>query len=261
MPVIRSTGGPSDPRWKCPFCGESQVITGPQFHRISQPLEIAQSQYERPGVELQARGCANPSCGEIEIGVWFGRGHGLKTVTGQSVMFMLDNDGASYHLVRPQSKAKPQPSSVPRVLVDDYKEAYAILHLSPQASATLARRVLQGMIRDFCQISKGTLAAEIDELKSRADAGSAPTGVDIETIQAMHGVRSIGNIGAHMESDVNTIVAIDANEAEVLINLIEMLFKDWYVARAARIQTLNDIANIAQKKQYDRQAHPKHGDS
>jgi hypothetical protein len=260
MPTIRTWQPPADARWKCPFCGESQVVTDAQFHRIIRELEIKESLYQRPGVQIETRGCANPKCGEIEISLSFGPGQGLRNTSGQPVMFSLNHNEATYHLVRPQSKAKPQPNSVPKFLVDNYNEAYAILHLSPKSSATLARRVLQGMIRDFCKISKGTLAAEIYALKAQADNGSAPAGVDTETIQAMHDIRSIGNIGAHMEGDVNTIVAIDANEAEVLISLIEMLFKDWYVARAARIQTLANIAAIAQQKQKDRKPKTEDGD-
>ena len=73
------------------------------------------------------------------------------------------------------------------------------------------------MIRDFCKIAKKQLFDEIDELKALSDAGNAPKGVASETIDAMHHVRSIGNIGAHMEKDINVIVDVDAGEAQALI--------------------------------------------
>ena len=47
-------------------------------------------------------------------------------------------------------------------------------------------------------------------------------------------VRKIGNIGAHMEADINVIVDVDRNEAQVLIELAELLFEEWYVAAETR---------------------------
>jgi len=104
------------------------------------------------------------------------------------------------------------------------------------------------MIRDFCGISRGKLVQEIDELKKRADDGTAPAGVAIETIDAMHHVRSLGNIGAHMEKDINVVVDVDPGEAQQLIELIEMLFKDWYVARDNRQKRLEALKATADQK-------------
>ena len=55
----------------------------------------------------------------------------------------------------PESDAKPQPEFIPEAIRQDYREACRIRDLSPKASATLARRCLQGMIRDFCAITRG----------------------------------------------------------------------------------------------------------
>jgi len=105
------------------------------------------------------------------------------------------------------------------------------------------------MIRDFCGISKPRLLDEINELKKQAEAGTAPKGVEYETMEAIDAVRQVGNIGAHMEADIGVIVDVDENEAQVLIELIEMLFKDWYVAREGRQKRLAAVVSLgAQKK-------------
>jgi hypothetical protein len=78
------------------------------------------------------------------------------------------------------------------------------------------------MIRDFCSIAMSRLIDELDELSRRVTAGNAPAGVTPEAVDAIDHVRSIGNIGAHMEKDVNVIVDIDPGEAQVLIELIEV---------------------------------------
>jgi hypothetical protein len=43
-------------------------------------------------------------------------------------------------------------------------------------------------------------------------------------VEAIDIVRNIGNIGAHMEADINVIVDVDPDEAQTLIELIETLF-------------------------------------
>ncbi len=48
----------------------------------------------------------------------------------------------------------------------------------------------------------------------------------------MMAVKSVGNIGAHLEQDVNLIVDVDPGEAETLLQLIHLLDIEWYVAKA-----------------------------
>lgn len=141
--------------------------------------------------------------------------------------------------LRPQSNAKPFPDYIPEPIRDDYAEACLIRDLSPKASATLSRRCLQGIIRDFWGISKSRLVDEINELQGK---------IDKPTWDAINAVRSIGNIGAHMERDINVIIDVDADEAQLLIGLIEILLKDWYVARHERNQHLQGIVALAQSK-------------
>jgi hypothetical protein len=148
----------------------------------------------------------------------------------------------------PESSAKPQPVFIPKAIRDDYTEACRIRDLSPKASATLARRCLQGMIRDFCKIAKARLIDEIVELRKQLDAHTAPHGVTHESVDAIDAVRSVGNIGAHMEKDVDLIVDIEPGEAQILIDLIEMLFEEWYVERDRRAKRLKEITALSQDK-------------
>jgi hypothetical protein len=138
------------------------------------------------------------------------------------------------------SAAKPFPSYIPSPILADYSEACLIVSLSPKASATLARRCLQGMIRDFWGIRKHRLKDEIDALEEK---------VDPQTWDAIDSVRKIGNIGAHMEADINVIVDVDPDEATLLIGLIETLLADWYVARHNRDERMAKIKAAAEEKQ------------
>jgi hypothetical protein len=107
---------------------------------------------------------------------------------------------------------------------------------------------------DFCGISKGRLIDEIDELRKRVDAGQAPLGVQLDTVNAIDDVRKVGNIGAHMKADINVIGDVDPNEAQVLIEPVELLFLEWYVARAARADRLAKLKSIAEGKKSQQQA-------
>lgn len=148
----------------------------------------------------------------------------------------------------PDSMAKPQPDYIPLAIRNDYYEACRIRNLSPKASATLARRCLQGMIRDFTKIAKARLIDEIRALDAAIVEGAAPAGVTAESVEAIDKTREIGNIGAHMEKDVDLIVDIEPDEAQVLLELIEMLFEEWYVARHIRQERLARVTALSVEK-------------
>jgi len=140
----------------------------------------------------------------------------------------------------PESEAKLFPDYIPQQLREDYAEACLIRNKSSKASATLCRRCLQGMIRDFWRIKKARLVDEIDDLKNK---------VDSTTWEAIDSVRKVGNIGAHMEKDVNLIIDVDPNEAGLLIWLIETMFEEWYIAKYARELKMKTLVKIAEGKQ------------
>lgn len=191
---------------------------------------------------FSAIGCTNPDCKRFtaEIALY---GFVYSAGQGQQRKFVSKR-------LLPTGACKPQPEYIPRPLVEDYEEACAIKDDSPKAAATLVRRCLQGMIRDFCTIKgKGTLAAEIRALRKLVDEGHAPRGVSEDSVDAIEQVKGIGNIGAHMEEDINLIVEVDADEAQMLISLVEMLFEEWYVARYERLRRLEEIKQLAAEKQ------------
>ena len=97
------------------------------------------------------------------------------------------------------------------------------------------------MIRDFCNIKETNLYSEIEELGRRVEKGDGPKHVAEETISALHVVRKFGNIGAHMKKGAGVIIDVEPEEAKKLIELIELLFHEWYVQRHERAQKLQDL--------------------
>lgn len=100
------------------------------------------------------------------------------------------------------------------------------------------------MIRDFWRVNERNLFEEINAIEGR---------VDSHTWKAINGVRSVGNIGAHMEEDINVIVDVEPNEAAALIRLIEILIKDWYIAKHEHEKDLTSVIDIANQKVEERE--------
>jgi Domain of unknown function (DUF4145) len=192
--------------WKCPYCGHAQVL---DEDRVSQywyhqpvrgwkeeiALGIGVQEEAEPTVFIETIVCANEACRELTLSAAVARKRRHDDDYKLQVI-------KSWRLL-PPSSAKLQPDCIPKALRDDYYEACAIRDLSPKASATITRRCLQGMIRDFCGFSRSRLLDEIAELRKRVREGNAPAGVQADSVEAIDQVREIGNIGAYMEADIN----------------------------------------------------------
>lgn len=139
----------------------------------------------------------------------------------------------------PKSNAIQFPDYIPSVIRQDYEEACAIVNLSPKASATLSRRCIQAMIRDYWGIKKSRLVDEIDDLEGKVQPSEQ---------KVLHALRNLGNIGAHPEKDVNTIIDINPDEAEKMIKIIELFMHDWYIQRHEREELFNEITEIEASK-------------
>jgi len=216
----------------CPFCNSSVPIISTTYRNISCyfnkdiPHYLGDDSWETSAIfQIDMFSC--PKCNKVSF-----------VANGKELL-----EDISIPLY-PNSLAKQFPDYIPQSIREDYEEAYSIINLSPKASATLARRCLQGMIRDFFGIVKPRLVDEITALQSLVP----PT-----QWKAIDSLRSVGNIGAHMESDVNVIIDVDPDEAQKLLKLIELLVDKWYISRHDEEQLLYDITAIADDKKSQKQ--------
>lgn len=231
--------------WSCPYCLAHQVVSEHSRHATNSIYSIGDNDLGSIGLASVAIACANASCRKVTVNAWIAPT--FRDGPGNVRVGQMRNAIVSARLM-PETSATPQPDYIPKALIEDYYEASKIVDLSPKASATLSRRCLQGMIRDFCGINKQTLFHEISELRKRLDEGEAPEGVLSESVEAIDHVRAIGNIGAHMERDISVIVPVDAGEAQLLIELVESLFEEWYGARERRRVRFERIKAAAGEK-------------
>ncbi|TZG36863.1 DUF4145 domain-containing protein [Agrobacterium sp. B1(2019)] len=238
----------SEFNWACPFCNRHQTVSEKKCHVRDYGIYVGDNADGDIGGRILAIGCSNIECKKVEVrfiygNIQYGKNHDIISI-----------EEIKHIRVTPESSAKILPDYIPAPIAQDYYEACRIVNLSPKASATLARRCLQGMIRNFCSISKSRLVDEISEIKKRFDTGNGVKGVSEESVDAIDAVRKIGNIGAHMEKDINVIIDVEPEEASILINLLESLFDEWYIARHKREERFAQVTRIAMQKEEQKRA-------
>ncbi|MDD2864016.1 MAG: DUF4145 domain-containing protein [Methylococcales bacterium] len=221
--------------WTCPYCNRHCTV-GDDNVKTLRGINYISETYGAYRADTQVITCPNPECQKqtISLGI-----------------YQIDSTAQYHNVIKklhywnllPESMAKPFPDYIPQQIRNDYNEACLIRDKSPKASATLSRRCLQGIIRDFWDIRESRL---IDEIKALEDK------VDANTWTAIDSVRHIGNIGAHMEKDVNVIIDVEPEEAGLLIELIETLFTEWYVQRYERKQRMDKIVGLATQKKEEK---------
>lgn len=218
--------------WQCPYCLHFSVISKEVYGQGH--VTCLSSKHGPTRLIATYFACPNSNCRELTLyaGLWPYQVRGGGTEEYGPVI-------QEWPLL-PESMAKPQPDYIPEQIRGDYREACLIRDRSPKASATLARRCLQGMITHFWKVKKRTLAKQIDAIRARVDG---------HTWKAIDAVRKVGNIGAHMEKDVDLIVDVDPKEAGLLIGLIERLFKEWYVAKHDREASMTALIALAEGKE------------
>jgi hypothetical protein len=222
-------------KWQCPHCNHHTTITSSNYSENDFGLSIENA--DGPKVlSSYYIVCPNSECNKYTLG----------SILFDSTYEVRNQRYGHYDRIEikqmrivPSSFAKVFPDYIPKPIIQDYEEACSIIDQSPKASATLSRRCLQGMIRDFWKVKSSSLYKEIEGIKEK---------VDTLTWKSIDATRKIGNIGAHMEKDINLIIDVEPKEAHALIRLIEILIKDWYISRHEREIMFNEIVSSGEEK-------------
>lgn len=226
--------------WQCPHCHHHATLSEDDISEDNvEQLQEAVDGYHKLYVQFIV--CPNAKCKEITLRCELTDYHNYNKLRN------------AWDLI-PDHSAKKFPNYVPRRIREGYIEACKIQTLSPQASAALARRCVEGIINDFWKVKGRTLFASIEAAKKK-NLEKGP--IDEDIWEAVDAVRKVGNIATHMKESSGLIVDIKPGEAEALIQLIETLIEETYVARAKRKARINKVTKIAAAKK----AKPKEGDN
>ena len=99
--------------------------------------------------------------------------------------------------VYPKGIARPVAPEVVKEFAGDFREACLVIGDSNKASAALSRRCLQNLLSKKAKTSSRNLAKQIQEV---IDSGNLPS----HLVEAIDGVRAIGNFAAHPIKSTNT---------------------------------------------------------
>lgn len=227
--------------WRCPFCSANSMISKDNLTRSVSLVNNA-SKHGHRAVAITSVSCANQDCRELSLYVDFGPYTSLRSASGFVSYKIEDWEVELSKSLLPDGVTVSVPSNVPEEIAITYKEAARIAEVSGRASAAMSRRCLQGMVRHFFDIpsnKRGNLGAELSFVKDR---------IDPDMWDNLQAVRGVGDIGAHMDNNVDQIIDISPEEARILLALIESLFKEWYEVREKRERSSSALKELLANK-------------
>lgn len=200
---------------KCPKCGVGIRFQEEEDYTATYPFDDP----AKPGLGFELSHGFCPECKGLIIllreGKYKGDREGLGTIA------TITKEEVIYPKIVLPRFLDPE---IPKNYGNDYTEAYAVLPLSPKASAAITRRLLQQILREEYKIHKGSLDKEIETFIHLGDVLSHIT-------EAVDAVTNVGNFAAHPLKDTNTgeIIDVEPGEAEWLLEVIEALFDFTFV--------------------------------
>lgn len=195
--------------WRCLYCNQ----VGRRNVQAHTPFQVTDAGKGYLYI-IERQICPNPECTRAHVEI---------SISGAEVRSVQ---------LHPRSRARQSyAETVPAGIFADYDEACAVEDLSPKASAALARRSLQGVLKNFYGRDENRLVDQIKNLKGH---------VDSTLWEALDAMRGWGNIAAHPDEE---IVDIEPGTTRRLISVLEVLFDESYVAKARRDALLKEVAD------------------
>ncbi len=109
--------------------------------------------------------------------------------------------------------------AIPEKYRDLYRESAQVNFISPRASATLSRYLLQLILHEEFDIKERNLEQEIDKLQKLPQIPSTM----VTYLQVM---RRVANFGAHPKKSTNSreIIDVEKGESDIMLELLKELF-------------------------------------
>jgi uncharacterized protein DUF4145 len=201
---------------KCPNCNTAVRLN----------LKTTDAWYEddpKQGWDLAYDRC--PECGRLLVFLRFGQ---IWVHEPEERYSLVPSTQAE--LIYPVGISRPLEPEVPEPSRTDFREASAVLSISPRASAALSRRILQSVLREKFKLGPADLVVEIEAFLALPGVPSYLTG-------AVDAVRHVGNLAAHPTKSKWTgeIAEVEAGEAEWLLDAVEALL-DYAFVQPKRLE-------------------------
>lgn len=133
-------------------------------------------------------------------------------------------------------KATTLNDAIPEKYAKIFRESEQVNNISPMASATLSRYLLQMLLHEELHISKRNLEEEINELENKNNVPS-------ELVKMLQVMRRVANFGAHPKKSTNSneIIEVGAGESVVMLELLQQLFDYLFVKPKQQEEFLKNI--------------------
>lgn len=193
---------------KCPHCVTAAYI---DWEEIAFPEPSSEDTYDKGGYAIRYGFC--PECEKLIVQLQ----HGLEL--GYEGKFWIDEIDEEYIVYPHYSAGRNLNQYVPEKYAQLFRESEEVNNISPRASATLSRYLLQMLLHEELHIHKRNLEDEIKELEN---GSNIPTKL-VTMLQVM---RRVANFGAHPKKSINSneIVEVEAGESAVMLDLLEEVF-------------------------------------
>lgn len=204
---------PDHLRTLCPHCEKEDVLLR---YVSSREVPLCSKEEDRDGISPHSivgkAKCSN--CGQDSDIIL----HGYKQAPGLEIWIHP----------KPIDATAKAPEGTPIEFARDYREAVEVLGISPNASAALARRGIERVLREHYKINADSLANCISNaIKQKL--------VPSELSDILDAARTIGNHGAHPLESGHSGEIIEVSKEEVLLSLeILKYLLDYAFARAER---------------------------
>ena len=212
---------------KCPYCFTS-INLNTKKTVFRDELCIFDDDYEDTGYALKYGFC--PECNRPIV--LLAEGKYCNAMSGDYIAEEGENI-----ILYPKFPSVTQLSNfIPQKYVALYQEAEQVNNISPRASATLSRYLLQMILHEELNIKKRNLEEEITELESQSHIPST-------LVTFLQGMRRVANFAAHPKKSTNSaeIVEIEEGESAVMLELINELFDFVFVKPAKETEFVKKI--------------------
>jgi hypothetical protein len=207
-------------RLSCPYCGQlatPEAVYGATARQVEARDRVLGVIYRYPVYTLSVAVCAGCGNQSVFVRQWSVR----RTGAGDS-----EEETAWHKRLHPLGRATKIFSHTNEVHLKPYRAACSTLEISPEASACMSRRCLQGILRERGYTQKD-LVRQIEALLAETEPKK---GLPADLHQCVDAIRNFGNFGAHPINDLTTLQIIDVEpgEAEWCIEIAEQLMEHYF---------------------------------
>lgn len=217
--------------WQCPHCRQHATLREHDYSESVHALEIdCADNY----LTLKTLFCVCPNSRCRKVSLTASLFH-----TSAHPRYQQWRRKKTWSLV-PDHQGRPLPEYVPRAVRDTYDYAWACRDVCPPAAAALARKTLELLIASKWNIKKKSLNDQIDAITDK---------ISPQLQSAIDSVRRVGNIAIHLSKTPEFITEIEPNEAELLLQIIDMCIDQWYIFEHVANQRVDEVNQLAAKKE------------